>query len=130
MSLNYIQLNISILVKENLHEKQTHLRWSLQEMLRKEEDSADKLELYISINEAGNGMKDDIKLYIDSIQLDNLPLSISDAHAIGSVIHHCTHLKIMMLWDCSLNESTVKVLTSTIQGSDVEVKACNTCNIL
>lgn len=82
----------------------------------------DRLELFISLHEAKNGIKDVISSCVTKFGMSKQPLSTSDIHAIGSVLHHCIQLSHLALFNCSLTGTALEVLASCLEGSQVKVR--------
>ncbi|XP_077975336.1 uncharacterized protein LOC144431288 isoform X3 [Styela clava] len=74
------------------------------------------------MNEAQGGLKDEIKNCIDRVESTGLPLTNSDVHAMGSFVFQCGNLGALSLRDSNLDTLTLKILTSSIEGSDVKIR--------
>nr|XP_039255199.1 NACHT, LRR and PYD domains-containing protein 3-like [Styela clava] len=106
---------------KDLKEKRDILKKCLQLQLQKFRDESDLLELFTALNEAKDGMSDIVKSSLDNIDMFEHPLSISDAHVIGSVASYCTSLS-MDFRKCDLKSASLQTLASGLKGSNVKIK--------
>nr|XP_039259263.1 uncharacterized protein LOC120335728 [Styela clava] len=105
---------------KDLKKKQNILKRSLQFQLQKISNESDRLELFTALNEAKDGMSDIVKSSFDKIDMSRYPLSISDAHVIGSVASYCTLLTMNFI-ECDLKSASLQTLASGLKGSNLKI---------
>nr|XP_039255207.1 uncharacterized protein LOC120332071 [Styela clava] len=113
---------------KDLKEKRDILKKSLQLHLEvlfisiadESQSKSDLLEFFTALNEAKDGMSDIVKSFLGEIDMIWHPLSISDAHVIGSVASYCTSLLIYFN-GCNLKSASLQTLASGLKGSNVKI---------
>ncbi|XP_077969587.1 uncharacterized protein LOC120332063 [Styela clava] len=108
-------------VKEKRDILKKSLQLQLEQLLWPSRTKSDLLEFFTVLNEAKDGMSDIVKSSLNKIHMSEHPLSISDAHVIGTVASYCTSLE-MNFNKCDLKSASLQTLASGLKGSNVKIK--------
>lgn len=106
---------------EDIDEKRKILYRNFTDLLKSNYDSADLLEILISLYEAKNGMLKITESILQDVELHGLPLTISDVHVVGTVISRCNFLKRLIFHSCNIDFESLRTLFLLLRESKVKM---------
>nr|XP_039262427.1 uncharacterized protein LOC120338477 [Styela clava] len=105
----------------SVEDKKQILRESFKnELMRSNLEGADLLEIVRSLYETKDGMDSVIMENLYQVNLENLPLSPSDCHALGSVISRCKDFYDLDIQNCNMDSTSIELLASLLEKSGLK----------